>query len=145
VIDVTVSTQVNRPIDEVFSFVAAMENEPKWHTDVLEAEQLTEGEVGQGTKYRFQLRPSPMAPPGGTAEIIAFEPSHRIVMQADMGKMKPTMTHVFEEEDGWHPRHRRTQVESLSGPMALMSPLIRSMMRRRNVGFLGNLKQVLET
>jgi uncharacterized protein YndB with AHSA1/START domain len=144
VIDVTVSTHVNRPIDEVFSFVAAMENEPKWHTDVLEAEQLTEGEVGQGTKYRFQLRPSPMAPPGGTAEIIAFEPSHRIVMQADMGKMKPTMTHVFEEEDGGTRVTRRTQVE-MSGPMALMSPLIRSMMRRRNVGFLGNLKQVLET
>jgi uncharacterized protein YndB with AHSA1/START domain len=144
VIDVTVSTQVNRPIDDVFSFVAAMENEPKWHTDVLEAERLTEGEVGEGTQYRFQLKPQPMAPPGGTAEIIAFEPSHRIVMQADMGKLKPKMTHVFEEEDGGTRVTRRTEVE-MSGLMTLMSPLIRAMMRRRNVGFLGNLKRVLET
>jgi uncharacterized membrane protein len=35
-VDVTVSTKINRPVDQVFAFVADMENEPQWHTDALE-------------------------------------------------------------------------------------------------------------
>jgi len=49
-IDVTVATTVERPVDEVFAFVADIENEPRWHTDILETERLTEGDVKEGTK-----------------------------------------------------------------------------------------------
>ena len=142
-IDVTVSTTINRPVGEVFAFVAEMENEPQWHTDILEAERLTDGEVGKGTNYRVQLRPQPMSPSEATVEIVEFEADRRIVSQADMGNMKPTMTYVFEEAEGGTQVTRRIQIGT-SGMMTLMSPMIKMMVRRRNVGFVDNLKQVLE-
>lgn len=142
-IDVTVDTSVERPIDEVFAFVADMENEPRWHTDIVEAERLTHGEVGEGTTYRVQFRSQPMSPPEGTVEIVEFEPNHRIVSRSDMGDMKPELTHVFEEADGGTKVTRRIQIET-SGFMTLVSPVMKVMVRRRNVQFLDNLKRLLE-
>ncbi len=143
-IDVTVSTKVNRPAGEVFAFVAEMENEPQWHPDILEAERLTDGEVGQGTSYKIQLRPQPMSPAEGTVEIIEFEPGRRIVSQSDLGNMKPIVTHIFEEASGGTEVTRRIQVET-SGVMTLMSPIMKMMVRRRNGEFIENLKRTLET
>ncbi len=143
-IDVTVSTTISRPVGEVFAFVAEMENEPQWHTDILEVERLTAGEVGKGTNYRIQFRPQPMSPGEATVEIVEFEVDRRIVSRSDMGNMKPTMTYVFEEADGGTQVTRRIQID-ISGIMKLMSPMAKMMVRRRNVGFIDNLKQVLET
>lgn len=142
-IDVTVATTVERPVDEVFAFVADMENEPRWHTDIVEAERLTEGEVGEGTTYRVQFRSQPMSPPEGTVEIVEVEPDRRIVSRSDMGNMKPELTHIFEEMNGGTKVTRRIQIET-SGLMTLMSPMMKMMVRRRNVEFLDNLKRLLE-
>lgn len=142
-IDVTVSAEISRPIDEVYAFVAEMENEPQWHTDILEAERLTEGEIGVGTNYRVRFRPQPMSPSEGTVEIVEFDPVHRIVSRSDMGNMKPTLTHVLEETNSGTLITRRIRIET-SGLMTFMSPLMKLMVRRRNVGFISNLKQVLE-
>jgi len=142
-IDVTVATNVERPVDEVFAFVADMENEPRWHTDIVEAERLTEGEVGEGTNFRVQFRPQPMSPSEGTIEIVEFQPARRIVSRSDMGNMKPELTHVFEEVNGGTRVTRRIQIET-SGLMTLVSPLMKVMVRRRNAEFLENLKRLLE-
>ena len=142
-IDVTVATNVERPVDEVFAFVADMENEPQWHTDIVEAERLTEGEVGEGTNFRVQFRPQPMSPSEGKIEIVEFQPDRRIVSRSDMGNMKPELTHVFEEVDGGTRVTRRIQIET-SGLMTLMSPLMKVMVRRRNADFLENLKRLFE-
>ena len=142
-IDVTVATTVERPVDEVFAFVADMENEPRWHTDILDAERLTEGDVREGTKYRVRFRSQPMSAPEGTVEIVEFQPGRRIVSRSDMDNMKPELTHVFEEENGRTKVTRRIQIET-SGFMTLMSPVMKMMVRRRNVQFLDNLKQLME-
>jgi len=142
-IDVTVATTVERPVDEVFAFVADIENEPRWHTDILETERLTEGDVKEGTNYRIEFRSQPMSPHGGTVEIVKFEPGRRIVSRSDMGNMKPELTHFFDEANGGTRVTRRIQIET-SGLMTLMSPVMKVMVRRRNVQFLDNLKRLLE-
>ncbi|HWB87826.1 MAG TPA: SRPBCC family protein [Acidimicrobiia bacterium] len=143
-IDVSVSTVVKRPVAEVFAFVAEMENEPQWHTDILAAERTTDGEVGRGTRYRVQFKPQPMSPTEGAVEIVDFEPGRRIVSQSDMGNMKPTMTHEFEEVDAGTRLTRRIQIET-SGALTLMNPMMRVMVRRSNAQFIENLKRLLET
>jgi uncharacterized protein YndB with AHSA1/START domain len=82
-VDVTVSTKINRPVDHVFAFVADMENEPQWHTDALEVKRLSEGHVGKGTSFQVQFRPSPMGPSEGTVDLLDFEPGRRIVARSD--------------------------------------------------------------
>jgi uncharacterized protein YndB with AHSA1/START domain len=142
-IDVTVSTVVNRPVAEVFAFVAEMENEPQWHTDILVAERTTDGAVGQGTRYRVQFKPQPMSPTEGAVEIVDFQPDRRIVSRSDMGSMKPTMTHEFEKVTAGTRVTRRIEIQT-SGALTLMSPMMRVMVRRSNVKFIENLKRLLE-
>ena len=144
-VDVTVSTTINRPVDQVFAFVADMENEPQWHTDALEVKRLSEGEVGKGTSFQVQFKPSPMGPTEGMVELVEFEPGRRIVARSDLGNMKPTVTYVFEAAEGNTSVSRRIQIETSGLMMVLMKPMMKMMVRRRNIGFIANLKRVLET
>ncbi|HYT81101.1 MAG TPA: SRPBCC family protein [Actinomycetota bacterium] len=60
-----------------------------------------------------------------------------------MGKMEPT-TILTVAPDGEGSRvTRRIEMEPV-GLMRLMAPFMGGMMRKRNVGFLANLKRVLE-
>ena len=43
--------RVDRPIAEVFAFLADLENIPKWNYYVLEVKKLSDGPIGIGTIY----------------------------------------------------------------------------------------------
>ena len=144
-VDVTVSTTINRPIDLVFDFVANMENEPQWHTDALEVKRANDGPVGKGTTYKVKFKPSPMAPSEGTVELVEFEPGRRIVSRSDLGKMHPMVTHVFVPANGQTTVTRRIQIEASGLLMLLMRPMMKNMVRRANSNFIANLKRTLES
>lgn len=141
-IDITVATRIDRPVEDVFAYVADTANDPSWHTDVLEVRRTTEGPLGRGTTYHLRLKPS-MGVSEGTAEVVDHEPPRRQVLQGHMGSMSPTVTYLFEPADGATTFTRRVQFE-LPGRMRLMQPLVRVMGKRRNRAFLANLKRVLE-
>jgi hypothetical protein len=63
-----------------------------------------------------------MSPSEGTVEIVHFESGRRSVSQSDMGNMKATMTHGFEEATGGRRVTCPQQIET-NGPMTLMSPI----------------------
>jgi uncharacterized protein YndB with AHSA1/START domain len=141
-IDVARSTTINRPVGEVFAYVADMSKEPEWHTDVLEARQTTEGPIGIGTTYRIRVKPR-MGVSEGVQEVVGFEPDRKRVLRGEMGPLRPTITDLFEPTDGETRFTRRIQLEA-SGFMGLMLPLMGIMVGRSNTGFLANLKRVLE-
>ena len=87
-------------------------NEPRWHTDILEAERLTEGEVGEGTSYRVRFRSQPMSPPEGTVEIVTFEPDRRIVSRSDNAVM-PNLTLAHDGRGTDAARHAEPWMNSL--------------------------------
>ena len=142
-IDVTVGIRINRPVEAVFGYVADIANDPMWNTDVLEARQTTEGPVGKGARFHLRNKPS-MGISEGTAEVIDFELNRRQVFQADYGRMKPVVTHLFEFADDATTLTRRVQFD-LPGMMWLMQPFVRRMARKRNAAFLANLKNLLES
>lgn len=43
--------RINRPVAEVFAFLADLENLPKWNYYVLEVRKLSDGPIGIGTTY----------------------------------------------------------------------------------------------
>jgi carbon monoxide dehydrogenase subunit G len=45
------TTHIDRPIDQVFSFLAAGENDPKFSPRVLEIKKTTDGPPGVGTTF----------------------------------------------------------------------------------------------
>jgi hypothetical protein len=46
---------INRPVEEVFDFVADERNEPRYNTQMRRAEQLTEGPIGVGSRFRAEM------------------------------------------------------------------------------------------
>src|SRR4051794_5943029 len=51
-----VTTVVDRPIDEVFAYLAAGENDPKFSSRVLEMRKTTDGPVGVGTVFKSTVK-----------------------------------------------------------------------------------------
>jgi Polyketide cyclase / dehydrase and lipid transport len=54
------TTVVDRPIDEVFAFLAQGTNDPKFSPRVLEIEQASDGPPGAGTVFRSTVKDAGM-------------------------------------------------------------------------------------
>jgi uncharacterized protein YndB with AHSA1/START domain len=68
---------VDRPIDEVFAFLADGENDPKFSPRVLEINKTTEGPPGTGTVYASTVKDAGMKT-SREFKITEFEPPTRI-------------------------------------------------------------------
>jgi uncharacterized protein YndB with AHSA1/START domain len=51
-----VTTEIDRPIEEVFAFLADGENDPKFSPRVLEIKKTTDGPTGVGTVYKSTVK-----------------------------------------------------------------------------------------
>ena len=141
-VDRSDSITIDRPVEGVFAYVTDVTNDPRWHTDVLEARKSTEGPVGVGTVWHTKFKPT-MGISEGDMEVVAFEPNRKQVMEGDIGPMHPTLTYLLEPSDGGTKFTRHVQI-SVSGWMKIMSPMMGMMLPKQNKGFLANLKRVLE-
>lgn len=47
---------INRPVEEVFDFVADERNEPRYNPRLLRAEQISDGPIHVGTRFRTELK-----------------------------------------------------------------------------------------
>ena len=136
------STTIHRPVEEVFAYVTDTGNDPAWHTDVLEAHKKTDGPIGIGTVWTSRFKPA-MGISEGEMEVIEFEPGRKEVMRGEVGPMHPTLTYLFEPSEGGTRFTRHVQIK-ISGMMKVMAPVMSLMTRKRNRGFVSNLKRVLE-
>ena len=143
-INVEVSTVINRPVAEVFAFVVNFENHPKWETDFQEVKQLTSTPVGVGTTYNCVLKF-----PGQTVmskfEITEYVVNQKIAFAGEpAGPAKPKGSFLFESVAGG------TKITSLPRPefrglFKLLEPMMAGYIRKNNVAHLSTLKRLLET
>lgn len=47
---------INRPVQQVFDFVADQRNEPIYNPRMLRSEKITDGPIGIGTRFRATAR-----------------------------------------------------------------------------------------
>ena len=130
------------PAAEVFSFIADVRNDPRWHTDVLEARLIEGTTVDKDSTFEIKTKPV-MGISGGTVMVSEYDPPSRIVFDVRMGKLEPTTTFTVVPDGQACRVTRRIDMEP-QGLMRVMAPFMGAMMRRRNAGFLANLRRVLE-
>jgi uncharacterized protein YndB with AHSA1/START domain len=89
-VKVRVSTEIDRPVAEVFRFYAYehVQNHPRWDPD-MHLEQVTEGPIGVGTIIRRRNTHSG-TPVEGTMEVVEFEPDRAFGVVIQDG---PSQTH----------------------------------------------------
>jgi uncharacterized protein YndB with AHSA1/START domain len=137
------SVTIARPMDQVFSYVSDVRNDPEWHTDILEVRPAQEGSVGTGTVFNIKFKPF-MGQSEGSVTVSEYDPPRRVVLKGQMGKMAPTVSYTLEAE-GSGTRFTRGVEMDPPGIMRVMAPLMKGMFAKRNAGFAANLKRVLES
>ena len=74
---------INRPVNEVFEFVADERNEPRYNPQMRVAEKITDGPIGVGTRFRVKTvsfgRPVEMV-----IEFTGYEPPRRLASSTEM-------------------------------------------------------------
>jgi len=71
-----VTIHINRPIEQVFAFLADSQNLRTWQSNLIANEQLTEGPLRVGTRFREVRRTGPRQSEI-QAEITDFESNKR--------------------------------------------------------------------
>ncbi len=87
---------IDRPIDEVFRFLADFENLPKWNYYVLEVRKLSDGPIGIGTAYH-QVRKTDEQ----DFRITEFDQNHKVTVKT-LPQSSPSLEMKFTlyEEGG---------------------------------------------
>jgi uncharacterized protein YndB with AHSA1/START domain len=143
-IDVTATATIARPRDEVAAYVADPAHDLSWIRALTASTQLTEGEVGVGTRVERVARMLGRRMPY-TTEITAFEPAAHVAMQTVAGPFPMLVDYHFEDAgDG----ATRVRVRNRGGQGVLFTLFgwaIGRMVNRRVQGDLAQLKRILET
>lgn len=141
-IKVELTTVINRPVEEVFTFLSDMENNLKWRSSQIEVKKTSIGPIGVGTTYHMvnnvlgsQLETE--------AEIIEYEPNRQFTSIDKSGKFPLIAQRTFEPVEGGT-RVRLVLEAEPSGVFKLAEPLLASAAKRRTEADIATLKDLME-
>jgi uncharacterized protein YndB with AHSA1/START domain len=133
---------INRPVDEVFDFMADGRNEPQYNPHMLRAEQTSAGPIGLGTRFSTEVttrgRSMEMA-----YEITAYERPQRLASRTIKAVVDVQSTETFDPVPGGTRLRWLWEVEP-RGVFKLLTPLLARMLGRRLDTVLANIKRLLE-
>ena len=130
--------RIDRPVDEVFAFLAQFENIPKWNYYVLEVRQLSESLIGIGTTYH-QLRRTDQQ----DFRIIEFEPNNTVAVNT-LPQSSPSFERRFTLYEEGDTTHIRDQWKLDTGRPALLEGLARGRVKSAVSENLTKLKELLQ-
>jgi uncharacterized protein YndB with AHSA1/START domain len=133
--------EIDRPVDDVFAFIADPDNLPKWQSGLLEVRRESAAS-GVGARH-LEVRTMLGKRIEQTLEVTAFEPCSRLDLRVVNGPVKLTIGHTFTRlADGT----RITVVgEGDPGPLfALGGPIVARAVKRQSRADFGRLKRILE-
>jgi uncharacterized protein YndB with AHSA1/START domain len=133
---------IDRPVGEVFDFVADECNEPRFNPQMRRAEKISDGPIGAGTRFRAEMismgRPVEME-----IEFIGFERPRRLASTTHMSSMDVRYVLTFEPvPEGT--RMRWSGDLQPRGILKLMGPIVARLGRRQESRIWAGLKQLLE-
>jgi uncharacterized membrane protein len=137
------STLINRPIEDVFTYVSDLQNGPQWQTGLFEVRRLSQGSLGIGTQFA-SVRKFMGKKLEGVVELVVYEPNCKIVIKAPSGSVPFEQTFLFE------PTTEGTKLSTViqlytSGFMGLAEPMIAASLKREMETAFGDLKNLLES
>ncbi len=94
-INIDLGTLIDKPVKDVFAFVADPNNMSKWNSAVVSLEQIKPGVVGVGTKFKStgELMGRRIE---GEMQVIAYEPDTKCGFQVQAGPMQVNLTMMFK-------------------------------------------------
>lgn len=91
--------KINRPREEVWTFMTALENSPKWIEGVKETKQITPGPMGPGSKIQ-ETRTLGRYTETFEIEVREFEPPRKYSAAAKAGRAEFVYTFELADAEG---------------------------------------------
>jgi hypothetical protein len=133
---------INRPVEEVFDFVADERNEPRYNPRMRTAEQITAGPIGVGTRFRA-VTVSMGRSVEMIIEVTGYERPGRLASMTHMSSMDLAGALTFDPVAGGT-RMRWSWELQLRGVLRLVSPLVARIGRGQERRIWTDLKGLLE-
>ena len=135
------SITINRPVAQVFAYLADPNNIPRWRPEVLAVSGANHAIAPGAT---FDELVNFMGRKTFTMRVIDYRPDHQMIIDAIAGPgIRPTQHFQFEAADGGTRVSFRGEVRT-SGLFRLMEPVLPSMLSKLWAGYLANIKRILE-
>jgi uncharacterized protein YndB with AHSA1/START domain len=133
---------INRPVEEVFDFVADERNEPRYNPRMLRVEKLSPGPAGLGSRFRAEMRTRPR-PMEMTTEFTGYERPRQLASTTRMSRMDIRGTLSFDPVPGGTRMRWSWELEP-HGLLKLMTPLASPIGARGERAIWTSLKRLLE-
>jgi carbon monoxide dehydrogenase subunit G len=134
--------RIERPRDEVFAFLADLENMPRWDPAIEVVSKTSLSSVGVGTTYR-QIRSGPKRSEE-VLEVTAFDAPRRLIIGCEVGPFRARIGFALEVSGEGT---RLTNWVELDPPAIIsrvVVPLAASQIKAAVASNLERLKQILE-
>ena len=142
-IKVELEVIINRPIEEVFTFISNVENDSQWSTGAVETKFTSKGPIRKGSTFKeatmFLGRKIEM-----TGEYTEYIPNKKFVCKSISGPFPAEGSYTFKEVDRATKVTVSMEVEP-RGFFKVAEPLLVRMFKRQSETELANLKDLLES
>ncbi len=133
------STVVDRPVADVFDFLADIRNEAAWNPRVVRIEKTSDGPVGAGTTFRGVYRGLGRL----DTQLTAFERPARFSFRSSGPRMGITGTFLLTASAGRTRIALRAELAP-RGLFKLLAPLMGPVLTRQNAAAAVRLQRALE-
>jgi Polyketide cyclase / dehydrase and lipid transport len=143
-VKITDSTIIDRPVEEVWSFVSDPGNDPKWYQGTMEVRQISERPIAVGTTFEAVIQFRGRFLVAG-ARCIVLNPNNEVMWKFTSGLMKrSTDNWRMEPMDEKSTRLTRVFVMRVSGFWRLIQPIVARGTKRAHEAEIHNVKRILE-
>lgn len=139
---IELSFVINRPVEDVFAYLANLENDAEWRREWIEAKQTSQGPLGVGATIRLDGEMLGRRMPT-VYEVIEYKPNRTAAWKAVSGPLPLTFRRTFVGVEGGTQVTNRYEAE-LRGFFKLVKPLLMNMGKRQLEGDIPKLKELME-
>lgn len=140
--EISAEITIDRPVEDVFAFIADNENDPQWCVPVVETTRIAGSMPGVGARYSFVSQVGSMKIIG-EFEITVFKPPEYIewVSHTSTSRVSGHYRLSSRVEGTYLEEWAKVQ---LKGVFVLLQPIMRAQFKKSNETQLQRLKQILE-
>ncbi|MBE0476998.1 MAG: SRPBCC family protein [Coriobacteriia bacterium] len=134
---------IDRPIEDVFDYLADFKNDMQWRSELAEIRQTTGFARGQGARYEQRLTWGDREA-DADFEVVEYEPNRHIGFRGSSGSLSARGDYELDAEDG-RTRLRVVGELELSGVLEAAEEMIGDAVQRAGEEDLRHLKDILES
>ena len=137
------SVLIERPVEDVFSFISNFENESEWCEEVVRTQKTSDGPIGVGSTFtdHVEFLGRTMK---SSYEILAYDLNKTVSIKTSSGPVPFVATYSFNDADGVTKLAILAKAEP-RGLFKLATPIIRRQLGKQWDRNFANLKRLLES